>query len=157
MIVVAGIGSEHRRDDGAGPRVAALASEEAGVTDLGPLGDPLDLLGQWDGAALAVVVDAVRSGAAPGTVRLVELAAAAPQGPARPAAPAAATSTHGIGLDGVLRLAAELGRAPRRVVVVGIEGEDFGRGVGFSPAVAAAVPRAVAMVRALVEEARTCA
>lgn len=73
-IVVAGIGSEYRRDDGAGPAVAAqVADLVGGVTDLGTIADPLDLLGLWDGADLAVVVDAVRSGAKPGTVRLVEL------------------------------------------------------------------------------------
>ena len=49
--------------------------EHAGAgVDIGPLTDPLDLLGAWDGADLAIVVDAVRSGAAPGTLRVVDLA-----------------------------------------------------------------------------------
>ena len=70
---------------------------------------------------------------------------------------AAATSTHGISLAGVLRLARAVGRAPARVVVVGIEGDDFGKGTGLSPAVHAAVPVAVGKVLELIEEPQACA
>ena len=149
-IVVAGMGSEHRRDDGAGPAVARHTAAEAPATrDIGPIVDPLDLLGRWDGADLAVVIDAVSSGARPGTVRVVDVTAggSAP----RP------TSTHGIGLLDVLRLARTIDQAPTRVIVVGIEGGDFGRGVGLSPAVQAAIPVAVRRVVELIKEVRTCA
>ena len=138
-VVVAGFGTEYRRDDGVGAAVAARLAGRPGITDIGPVADPLDLLGRWDDADLAVVVDALRSGAAPGTLRTVELPDGAP-------APAAATSTHGIGLAGVVRLARAVGRAPGRVVVVGIEGADFGQGTGLTPAVSAAVPDAVTEV-----------
>lgn len=155
LIVVAGLGSQYRRDDGAGPLVAARAVEEAGIgRDIGPMTDPLDLLGVWDGAELAVVVDAVRSGAAPGTVHEVELAGDTAAG--APADRSAMTSTHGIGLAGVLRLARAVGHAPGRVVVVGIEGEDFSRGTGLSPAVGAALPVAVQRVVELIGKVRTC-
>jgi len=157
-VVVAGLGSEHRRDDAVGPVVAARAAEVAarhGVRLVAPLGDPLDLLGYWDGAALAVIVDALHSGAAPGSVRVVELGPEAGRdGMTRVTHPPA--STHGIDLGGVLRLSAAVGRAPRRVVVVGIEGGDFTRGTGLSPAVAAAVPSAVERVVHLIEESTTC-
>lgn len=153
-VVVAGIGSEYRRDDGAGPLVAAHAVDAAGVgRAIGPLADPLDLLGAWDDADLAIVIDAVRSGSAPGTLRVVDLSG----GTDPPPAPAGTTSTHGIGLAGVLRLARAVGHAPIRVVVVGIEGEDFGRGIGLSPAVDAAVPAAVRRVVELMSEFRLCA
>ena len=154
-VVVAGLGSEYRRDDGAGPLVAARAVEHAGVgCDIGPMTDPLDLLGAWDGADLAIIVDAVRSGAAPGTVRVVDLAAF--DGAATPAG-RSATSTHGIGLAGVFRLAHAVDHAPLRVVVVGIEGEDFGRGTGLSPTVGAALPGAVNQVVDLIREVHVCA
>jgi hydrogenase maturation protease len=149
-VVVAGLGNEYRRDDGVGPVVAARTTERARtVRDIGPLVDPLDLLGRWDGADLAIVIDAVHSDAAPGTVRVVDLKA--------PNAGHAATSTHGISLSGVLRLAQAIGRAPVRVIVVGIEGEDFGRGTGLSPAVGAAVELAVKEVVDLIEEVQSCA
>jgi len=154
-VVVAGLGSEYRRDDGAGPLIAARAVAEAGSgRNIGPVTDPLDLLGAWDGAELAIVVDAVRSGMVPGTLRVLELTAA---GGGRPAGPSGATSTHGVGLAGVLRLAHAVGQAPARVVVVGIEGQDFGRGLGLSPAVDATVPGAVHRVVELINEVRPCA
>lgn len=161
-IVVAGLGSVDRRDDGAGPIVASLATRSSSaVENVGPLADPLDLLGLWDGADLAVVIDAVRSGAPPGTVRLVELGGDGVGEPVEAGRGDAhggsrTTSTHGIGLAGVLRLARSLGRAPRRLVVVGIEGTAFGFGEGLSPAVEAALPGALRCVAEVIEEVATC-
>ncbi len=156
LVVVAGLGSEYRHDDGAGPLVAARAVEEAGAgRDIGPIVDPLDLLGIWDGADLAVVVDTVRSGAEPGTLHVVELGCEA--GAGVPDDRSGPTSTHGIGLTGVLRLARAVGHAPGRVVVVGVEGTSFDRGTGLSPAVAAALPAAVRRVVELIREVRGCA
>jgi hydrogenase maturation protease len=163
-VVVAGLGNEYRRDDGAGALVASrVAGHAGGVIDIGPLVDPLDLLGLWDGADLAIVVDAVRSGAQPGTIQLVELApddsptatSRAGPGSAGPGSPR--TSTHGIGLAGVLRLARAVGQAPARVIVVCIEGDDFGQGTGLTPGVAAAIPHAARHVIELIEEAQVCA
>jgi len=154
-VVVAGIGSEYRRDDGAGVAVArALAASSSAICDVGPLGEPLDLLGRWDRATLAIVVDAVRSADAPGTVRVIELDAATPdeRAPVRRVA-RGTSSTHGIGLAGVLRLARAVGSAPGRVIVVGVTGASFGAGVGLSPAVERAVPAAAALVLELVEGA----
>ncbi len=150
--MVIGMGSEYRRDDGAGPAVAdEVARTCTGVDRLGPIAEPLDLLGLWDGADLAVVVDAVRSGADPGTVELIELVEPdATDG--RPLESRGATSTHGIGLAGVLRLSRAVGGAPGRVVVVGIEGDDFSQGMGLTPAVERAVPHAARHVRELIEE-----
>ena len=145
-VVVAGFGTEYRRDDGVGVAVAARLAGRPGVEDIGPVADPLDLLGRWDDADLAVVVDALRSGAAPGTLRTIELPSGLPE------KGSGATSTHGIGLAGVVRLARAVGRAPGRVVVVGVEGADFGQGTGLSPQVEAAVPAAVDAVLRIIGE-----
>ncbi len=151
-IVVVGMGNVYRRDDGAGPAVAArVAALVGGVSDRGPLADPFDLLGLWAGTDLAVVVDAVRSGAEVGTVRLIDLDTDPVPVPAR--ALAGTTSTHGIGVADILRLARAVGNAPKRVVVVGIEGNDFGQGTGLSPAVRHAVPHAAQQVADLIGEA----
>jgi hydrogenase maturation protease len=53
---------------------------------------------------------------------------------------------------GAFRLAQAVGNAPKRVVVVGIEGQDFGQGEGLSPAVARAVEDAARHVVELIEE-----
>ena len=160
VIVVAGFGSVDRGDDAVGPLVAALLAEDGvRVRDVGPLSDPLDLLGPWNGADLAVVVDAARSGAPLGSLHVVEMdlrADAERSGGHAPNAVANVTSTHGIGLVGVIRLARAVGQLPRRVVVVGIEGERFGYGDELSPAVRRAVPVAVERVRQLIEEVESC-
>jgi len=157
-VVVAGLGSEFRRDDGVGSVVAERAvTEAASARDVGPIGDPLDLLGVWNNADLVVIVDAVASGAPPGQVRVLEMDVARLSAHDDGAAVPAPQSTHGIGLAGVLRLARALGQAPARLVVVGIEGERFDLGRGLSPSVQAAVPEAVRRVVELIKEVHPCA
>lgn len=135
-VVLAGIGNEMRHDDGAGPVVVARAARLAPMGAGAPfaafetsLSEPLDLLGYWDGADLAIVVDAVRSGAVPGTVTLTwfEDGAVTLRRVGRPR-----PSTHGLGVADVYYLARELGLAPCRVALVGIEGQDFSHGEGLS-------------------------
>ena len=151
-VVLAGLGSEYRRDDGAGPAAVSMVMRQCtGVTVVGPLDDPLDLLGLWDGAALAVVVDAVSSGSPPGTVQVVELDPTAPR-PVRERGASGMNSTHGIGLAGVYRLARAIERAPSRVVVVGIEGSDFGQGIGLSQGVEEGVAHAARHVVEMIRE-----
>jgi len=168
-VVIAGLGSEYRHDDAVGAIVSEQAARATGAQRVGPLVDPLDLLGHWDDAALAIVVDAIHSGAEPGTVRVMHLAPSGRRadgheplphepGPVpRPRGRDRVTSSHGVDIVGVHRLARAVGHAPAHVVVVGVEGEDFSLGVGLSPRVEAAVPRALRAVLALVEEATSCA
>ena len=153
------MGSEHRSDDGAGPAVVAeLLRRGTLATDVGPVVDPLDLLGRWDRADLAVIVDAVRTGASPGTISVVEVGPSdGTAGGSHGAGGQSGASTHGIGVVGALRLARAIDAAPHRVVLVGIEGADFGRGIGLSPAVGEAVGRAATAVSTLIAGAATCA
>jgi len=137
-VVVIGIGNEFRRDDGAGPAVVR------GLRDLVPSGvglvitdgEPTRLLEAWTGAALAVVVDAVRvSGPEPprpGTTHRFVVD--------RPAAGAGRTaSSHGFGLDDAIALALALDRMPGRLIVHAIEAADLSQGTGLTPPVAGAV------------------
>jgi hydrogenase maturation protease len=158
-VVVAGFGSEYRRDDGVGALVAERAVAQVTTSHfVGPLSDPLDLLGEWSGADLVIVVDAVQSGAPVGTLQTIEIDVQNLSPLAVEAESAAGeSSTHGLGLVAVLRLARAIDQAPRRLVVVGIEGERFDLGEGLSDLVAAVVPEAVQRVVALIEEAQSCA
>ncbi len=143
-VVVAAVGSELRRDDGAGPAVLARArSELEGVVVLGALASPLDLLGAWDGADLAVVVDAVGWVDAPGGVCVVEVDMTSPP---QTSGLTSSTSSHGFGVIDALRLARVLGTAPAQVVLVGVAGEDFGEGAGLSPSTSHAVEQAAQVV-----------
>jgi len=158
-VVVAGFGSEYRRDDGVGTLVAERATAQMPSSHfVGPLSDPLDLLGEWNGADLVIVVDAVHSGAPVGTLQTIEMDVEnLANMDVDVESVAGESSTHGLGLVAVLRLARALDQAPRRLIVVGIEGERFDVGEGLSDLVEAAVPDAVQRVVELIKEAQSCA
>ena len=62
-VVVIGVGNEFRRDDGAGPAVIGPLRDlvSSGVELVITDGEPTRLIEAWTGAALAVVVNAVRA------------------------------------------------------------------------------------------------
>ena len=142
--VVIGVGNRFRRDDAAGLEVArALRAREVGrdFAVREEEGETLALLDVWEGARAAVLVDAVCSGAEPGTVHRIDVSR---QG--LPEGVRSSTSTHAVDLAGTIELARALGRLPARVVVFGIEGRRFDAGEGLSPEVRAAVERVAASV-----------
>jgi hydrogenase maturation protease len=142
MTVVLGAGNRWRRDDGAGRDVAhrlrQRLPESARVVEVS--GEATELLAAWEGAEAAVVVDAVSSGSPPGTVHRFD--AAAEPLPASLTTP----SSHGFGVAQAVELGRRLGRLPPRLVVYGVEGEDFGHGEGLSPTVERAVGEVVEAV-----------
>lgn len=138
--LVLGIGNEWRGDDAAGLEVARRLSG-AGVRAVGCGGDPSGLLDAWAGERDVILVDAVRSGAAPGTLHRLD-AAARPL-PAR----LFRGSTHHMGLADAVELARTLGRLPERLELVGIEGAVFASGHPLSPAVGRAVEAVTAELR----------
>jgi hydrogenase maturation protease len=89
-----------------------------------------------------VVVDAVVTGAAPGTVHRVNV------GDGSLPRDLGLASTHAVGVADALELGRVVGRAPRRVVLVGVEGVAFGMGEEMSPAVASALDETVSTVLA---------
>ena len=95
------------------------------------------------GHATVVIVDAVVSGAAPGTVLVADVTN-------RPLASTWTTSSHTVGLAGALDLARTLGAMPERLLVVGVEAASFEPEAGMSPEVVDAVPIAATVVSALV-------
>ena len=140
--VVIGVGNAYRGDDAAGREVARLVQErlpeelDVIVCEL----EPTRLIDAWDGAELAVLVDAVSSGAEPGTVhRFDATSEALPSREFR-------SSTHALGIGETIELARAIGRLPSRVVVFGIEGEVFGSGSGLSDPAEEGVERAVELV-----------
>ena len=115
-------------------------------------GDPVELLDRWDGADLAVLVDAGRwPGAAPGQIAWFSDAAHKPDGPLTAVGN---LGTHGLAVPEVLELGQALGRLPRRLDVLVVALDDSGFGIGFSPGVEAGVDRAAEM---LVDQVRSFA
>jgi hydrogenase maturation protease len=140
--VVIGVGNEFRRDDGAGPAVISHLRDlvPAGVGLVITDGEPTRLIEAWTGAALAVVVDAVRAEPPhPGRVHRLVI-----DRPGVGVAPAA--SSHGLGLDDAIALAVALNRMPGRLIVHAIEAADLTLGTGLTPAVAEAVAVVAAAV-----------
>ena len=153
-ILVAGMGNVLRRDDGFGVAVARrlldsdLGAALAGVTVLeaGIAGVRVvhELMDGYDGL---ILVDAAACGGKPGTVYEI-----APR-----VGETAPESLHTVEPGQVLALARAAGCLPGRVVLVGCEPAEcdaLGMDEALTPAVAAAVPRAVALVAARVAEWR---
>ena len=136
QIIVIGVGNPFRRDDGAGPEVArrVRAATPSWVDVVEHDGEPAGLLDVWEGADLAVVVDAVRSRASsPGSVHRVLVEAATGVGET------SGVSSHAGGPGDAVALARALDRLPTRLVLYGIEGAAFSVGLGLTPSVEASV------------------
>lgn len=145
-VLVLCLGNALRRDDAVALRVAdALerAPPPRALVRRSALSG-LYLLDEMDGFDRVVVVDAVRTGSRPaGTVLSFALEdLRAPGGP----------SPHSIGLPSAVARARAAGApVPSRIHVVAVEVEDMQTmGEGLTPAVEAALPRAVEAARAAV-------
>ncbi len=139
-----GVGNPWRCDDAAGLEVARRLQGTLpdGVQVLEREGEPSSLIDAWGGADALWLVDAVSSGAAPGTVQRLD--ASEQELPAE----LFRASTHHLGLAEAVELARALGRLPARVVFYGIEGARFDVGEELTPEVEAAVTRVAEMLRA---------
>jgi hydrogenase maturation protease len=96
-------------------------------------GEPTGLIDAWDGADLAIVVDALSSLGAPGRIHRVEVDAV------KDLKPAAEVSSHGASPGAAVELARVLDRLPGQLVLYGIEGKAFTPGLGLSPEVEASI------------------
>ncbi len=148
-LVVIGVGNVMLGDDAVGVRVveALRAQAEAAsgtvpsgtrLVDGGTLG--LDLLDPVRESRALVLVDAVRLGGPAGEVRVLD-------GHAMGSAGGAADGGAGTPVGELLAVARLMGWLPTRVAMVAIEVGDLEAGVHLSPAVAGAIPAAVAAVR----------
>ncbi len=145
---VIGVGNRWRSDDAVGLAVATLVRERAPELDVVEReGEPVALLEAFDGLDAVVLVDAVSSGAEPGTVHRLDAAAAPLPGELF------RHSTHHLGLAEAVELARALGTLPEETIVVGVEGASWSAGDGLSDDVAAAVDGAAS---AVLEEVERC-
>jgi len=127
--IIIGVGNRDRGDDAAGVAVAqGLTGRTTHVVDA----SALNLFELWADNDDVVVIEAMRSGAAPGTI----LAFDAHENPLPQETFA---STHSFGPAAGIELARALGRMPASLEVIGIEAGDFTAGSSLSPPVTRAV------------------
>lgn len=126
-----GVGNPYRGDDAIGLWVAERLEQRADLTAqvCSASGEGAALLELWQGVERAIVVDAARSGAAPGKIFRFEAH--------RQVIPTRFFhySTHAFSVAEAVELARALGQLPPRLILYGIEGEDFRAGQGLSPCV----------------------
>jgi hydrogenase maturation protease len=150
-LLVLGIGQSLRGDDAAGLEAVRLWQQAYPLTaqkvqvELSEL-PGLALLDHLQDMHAAVLVDALHTSAAPGTLHRLgpdELAAFTTD----------AQSAHGWGVAETLVLGRSLypGLTQCRITLIGIAGSRFGLGMGLDPAVQAALPQAAAMIETEVQ------
>ena len=146
-VVVIGVGNSMRRDDGAGiavvERARPLLPDAVEVLTLG--GETTSLLDAWEGAELAVVVDAVRWEHPPASgVGRIDVISE----PDAVTGFGATASSHGFGVAEAVALGRVLDRLPARLVLLLVSLVEEGHGEGLSPAVEGRVGEAVRLLLA---------
>jgi hydrogenase maturation protease len=138
LLSLIGIGNRFRSDDAAGLEVVRRLrlAHPPGVKLIEQEGEPASLIESWSSVDEALVVDAVSSGSAPGTLHRFDVTDA-------PLPAHVFPSTHAMGLPEAVELARELDRLPGLLVVYGIEGESFQAGEGLSEPVQKTVEKLV--------------
>ena len=146
-VLVIGVGNPYRRDDGAGVVVIDRLRQQ-GHPDIEVVeesGEPVALIARWTDHPFVIMVDAVTSGAPPGTIARIECS----NGTWQQGTSVSAASTHGLGIADAVELGGVLKRLPERLLIFGIESADVSNGRGLTSAVAAAVDD---VVRAIADE-----
>ncbi len=148
IIKIIGIGQSLRGDDAAGleavqvwnntyPTRQAHPNISVELAELPGIG----LLNLLEGCQAAILVDAVQSGAAPGKIHQLteDDLAAFSEG---------SGSAHGWGIAETISLARQImpDSLPGKLLVIGIEGSQFGLGAPMSPQVRTALPEVARLI-----------
>ncbi len=138
-LLLIGIGNEYRRDDGVGivivRQLRSRLPPHIPVLELS--GEGATLMDAWQTAETVYVFDAVRSQSTPGTIHQID--AQTQTVPTQ----FFHYSTHAFSLAEAVELGRVLNQLPPKLVLYGVEGADFGSGVGLSDCVAIAVPKVI--------------
>ena len=138
-VLVIGVGNALRGDDAAGAMAAQLLRERhlPWLHAIEHGGEGISLMETWTGAQTVIVVDAISSDAAPGTISRFDVTQQPLQGSLF------RDSTHAFGLQEAVELSRALNRLPARLIIWGIAGKSFAIGEPLSAEVQAAVREVV--------------
>jgi len=137
-----GVGNEFRNDDALGILVAREIRRRniPGVAVVERSGEGTALMEAWASAAQIIIVDAIFPAKSPGEIhRLDAVQEEIPRGFFH-------YSSHTFGVAEAVAMAKQLGTLPARLILYGIEGKEFGEGVGLSDQVLRSIPALIAMI-----------
>ena len=120
-----------------GDRAEVIEAEMAGV----------DLIELMKGAHIVMLIDAARSGQAPGTLHRLDASVGPIGGQIFP------RSSHALGMVDALELARAMGTLPATVIVYGVEAGNMEAGQPLSSAVTKALDK---VVEQIVQECEAC-
>jgi len=142
-ILIIGVGNAYRGDDAVGLRIVQdikkMSPDHVNVIEQS--GDGISLMDSWKDADTVILIDAVHSGAQPGTIHRFDVHIQT--------IPTKFFhySTHAFGVAEAIELARALKQLPQDLIVYGIEGKRFEAGVGLSPEVEKAEQEVVEQIK----------
>ncbi|MBH0179779.1 MAG: hydrogenase maturation protease [Nitrospira sp.] len=146
---IIGLGNGLRGDDAVGLMAARRIRQKVGdpvkVIEAEMAG--VDLLELMKGAHIVMLIDAARSGQAPGTIHRLDASTGPIGGQMFP------RSSHALGTVDALELARAMGVLPATVIVYGVEAGNTEAGQPLSPAVTKALDE---VVEQIVQECEAC-
>ncbi|MBH0197662.1 MAG: hydrogenase maturation protease [Nitrospira sp.] len=146
---IIGLGNGLRGDDAVGLMAARRIRQAVGdpveVIEAEMAG--VDLLELMKGAHIVMLIDAARSGQAPGTIHRLDASTGPIGGQMFP------RSSHALGTVDALELARAMGVLPATVIVYGVEAGNTEAGQPLSPAVTKALDE---VVEQIVQECEAC-
>lgn len=119
--MIIGVGNLYRSDDAVGILIARkfkdMASDRISVKEQS--GEGTSLMEAWKGYDRVLIVDAVSSGASPGSIHRMDAS--------REPIPSKffSCSTHDFGVAEAIEMARALGQLPRQLQLFGVEGKNF--------------------------------
>jgi hydrogenase maturation protease len=148
-IRIIGLGNGMRGDDAVGLMAARRIRQEVGdrveVIEAEMAG--VDLIELMKGAHSVLLIDAARSGQAPGTIHRLDASAGPIGGQIFP------RSSHALGMVDALELARAMGVLPATVIVYGVEAGNMEAGQPLSPAVTRALNE---VVDRIIQDSESC-
>lgn len=142
-ILIIGVGNAYRGDDAVGLRIAQDIKKKSPdhVNVIEQSGDGISLMDSWKDADAVILMDAVHSGAQPGTIHRFDVHTQT--------IPTKFFhySTHAFGVAEAIELARALKQLPKNLIVYGIEGKCFEAGIGLSLEVEKAVEEVMMRVK----------
>ena len=149
FILVIGAGNDFRSDDAVGPvaakKIFQIFPEQ--VKLIKSISDSTHLIEEWKKYKYVYFIDAIRSGARPGTVfRYDALEEEIPE------EIVSDISTHSFNLKDTIELGRKLGRLPENLIIFGIEGKNFEYGTEFSDEIKPAIGSIIIKIKREIDE-----